>query len=111
MGRRIKAKNSLIQIVFDNFDVLIHFQNGLKQTHGMATVISQSSKVNQNCTEEQFKNIKLHVIKSPYFKCCKKPPMFKEFCSFNVLPLMLYLTASASSASARGKLQILQMLP
>ena len=94
----------MIQIVSDNFDILIHFQNGLKQTHGMATIISQSSTVNQNCTErlplpptppglirrlkqEQFKDIKPYDIKIRYFKCCKKPSMIKEFCSFNVLPL------------------------
>ena len=116
----------MIQIVSDNFDILIHFQNGLKQTHGMATIISQSSTVNQNCTErlppppglirclkqEQFKDKKTHEIKIRYFKCCKKPSMIKEFCSSNVLPLKVLCEQQALLQRAQEKsFPILQMYP
>ena len=36
------AKNGLIQVISDNFDAHIHTQNGLKQTNGMATIVTQS---------------------------------------------------------------------
>ena len=36
------AKNGLIQVISDSFDAHIHTQNGLKQTNGMATIVSQS---------------------------------------------------------------------
>ena len=121
----------MIQIVSDNFDILIHFQNGPKQTHGMATIISQSSTVNQNCTErpppppppplpglirclkqEQFKDKKTHEIKIRYFECCKKPSMIKEFCGSNVLPLKVLCEQQALLQRAQEEsFPILQMYP
>ena len=38
-----KAETGLIQIVSDSFDAHMHTQNGLKQTHAMATIIAQSA--------------------------------------------------------------------
>ena len=37
-----KAETGLIQIVSDSFDANMHTQNGLKQTHAMATIIAVS---------------------------------------------------------------------
>ena len=37
----LKPKNGLIQGVTDNFDANLCTQNGLKQTHSLATIITQ----------------------------------------------------------------------
>lgn len=68
----IKVENGLIQVVSGNFDIHIHSWNDLNQIHGIATILAQSSTVNQHHTEslpirrvkqEQLKDIKLHEIK------------------------------------------------
>ena len=91
-----KAEDGLIQVVTDNFDANIHTQNGLKQTHAMATIITQPSTTTAKqdtrpliprLKQEELKDVKLNEMEIHFFKGIKKPPMPKEFCNFNVLPL------------------------
>ena len=38
------SKGRLIQVVIDNYDTPISSQNGLEQTHSLATIITQPEK-------------------------------------------------------------------
>ena len=108
-----------MQIVSVYFNMHIHSQNGLKQSYDMATIISQSFTVNQNYIEispspnqrlkqEQYKDVKLHERKIYYFKGDKNPTMTKEFCSLNILPLMIFCEFNLISmkfiSNTRGRL-------
>ena len=41
-GEELQSSDGLIQVVSDNFDAHIHSQNELKETHSLATMITQS---------------------------------------------------------------------
>ena len=39
----LDARKGLIQVVSDNFDAKVHSQNGLTDTHGLASIVMQQS--------------------------------------------------------------------
>ena len=54
----MNSKDGIIQVVSDNFDADICSQNGLQQTHGLATCIVQTPSTND--TQEKFRmNIRI----------------------------------------------------
>ena len=90
----IKVENGLIQVVSGNFDIHIHSWNDLNQIHGIATILAQSSTVNQHHTEslpirrvkqEQLKDIKLDEIKIHFLRGI----MTKNFVNIKHLSLKL----------------------
>ena len=40
LAQELKAKNGLIQVLSDNFNSNTNIQNGIKQTNGMATMVT-----------------------------------------------------------------------
>ena len=65
-GEELQSSDGLIQVVSDNFDAHIHSQNELKETHSLATMITQSQSkpsLSRNpiprLTQEKLKSIKL----------------------------------------------------
>ena len=96
--KEVRAGDGLIQIVADNFDAHIHSQNGLKETHNMATIIAQPThKYEPSKTpiprlkQENLKSVELKETDMKYFKGQKNPPMPESFCKYEILPLkMLY---------------------
>ena len=92
----MRAENGLIQVVSDNLNANVNTQNDIKQTTGMATVVTQTqSRLSQQFARpdiprlklEELKNIKLNETKITFFKGQKNPPMSKEFCITSGLPL------------------------
>ena len=86
----------LVQTVIDNFDTTISSQNGLKQTHSLAILLTQpESKVTENDPSKTFprlkkcdlKDVVLKEIPVHYYKGPKKPNMPEEGIKYNVLPL------------------------
>ena len=49
----LNANDGLIQFVAENFDAQICSQNGLQQTHGLASIVTQCSSVNEERSEKQ----------------------------------------------------------
>ena len=85
----------LVQTVIDNFDTAISSQNGLKQTHSLAMLLTQPEcQVIEDDTDELFprlkkcdlKDVELKEIPIHYYKVPKKPVMPDEI-KCNVLPL------------------------
>ena len=76
----VRARDGLIQIVADNFDGHIHSQNGLKETHNMATICS-THKYEPSKTpilrlkQENLKSVELKETDMKYFKGQKNPAM------------------------------------
>ena len=78
--KEVRTRDGLIQIVADNFDARIHSQNGLKETHNMATIIPQPAhKYEPSKTpiprlkQENLKSVKLKETGMKYFKGQKNP--------------------------------------
>ena len=95
-AQELRAENGLIQVVSDNFNANINTQNVIRQTNGMATIVTQTqSRLSQQFAkpdiprlkQEELKNIKLNEIKITFFKGQKNPPMSKRFCITSVFPL------------------------
>jgi hypothetical protein len=51
LSLNLQSSDGLIQIISDNFDAHIHSQNGMKQTNGLATIITQSVSGSNNRTD------------------------------------------------------------
>ena len=92
---KLNSTDGLIQAISDNFDAHIHSQNGLKETHVLATIITQpvtSIKVAHRnpiprLKQEQLKSVKLQDAELKFFTGQKNPPMPRAFSYFGVLPL------------------------
>ena len=94
--KEVRARDGLIQIVADNFDAHIHFQNGLKETHNIATIIAQPThKYEPSKTpiprlkQENLKSVELKETDMKYFKGLKNPPMPESFCKYEILRLKI----------------------
>ena len=107
---QIEAKNGLVQVIADNFDAHIHSQNGLKETHCMATIITQPKKKTQDSQwtaiprlkQEELKNVSLKEPDITYYKGNKNPEMPGSFCKFQVLPLRVLCHQQITLAKSRA---------
>ena len=94
---KLDAENGLVQGSSDNFDAHLSTQNGLKQTHSLATVILQNSKSKQEIERDpiprldkkQLSSVKIQEPKTHVFKGEKKPPMPNNLAKREVPPLKL----------------------
>ena len=89
----LEASHGLIQGVSDNFDASIFSQNGLVQTHSMATILIQPSMKNTltrpsipRIKKDQMKSIKIQDVKMQNHIGQKKPAMTTSYRK-NILPL------------------------
>ena len=94
--KEVRARDGLIQIVADNCDAHIHFQNGLKETHNIATIIAQPThKYEPSKTpiprlkQKNLKSVELKATDMKYFKGLKNPPMPESFCKYEILRLKI----------------------
>ena len=95
-GSFLSSQNGgLVQTVIDNFDTAISSQNGLKQTHSLAMLLTKpESNVIDDNTNETFprlrksdlKDVVLKEIPIHYYKGPKKVVLL-EGIKYNVLPL------------------------
>ena len=86
-----------IQIVSNNFDAKVHSQNGMKDTHGLATIATQSfhSKNNQSprpklfprLNDKEMKAVKFEENKVQFYSGLKEPVPPNDFFHYNPLPL------------------------
>ena len=94
---KLDAEDGLVQGSSDNFDAHLSTQNGLKQTHSLATVILQNSKSKQEIERDpiprldkkQLSSVKIQEPKTHVFKGEKKPPMPNNLAKREVPPLKL----------------------
>ena len=91
---RLDANNGLIQYISDNFDAQINSQNGLKQTHGLASIVTQPlSEANSEleiiprAPKTKVEDLQFKEINKKIFSGQKKPPMPLAFATSGVLPL------------------------
>ena len=89
--KEVDAKDGLIQIIADNFDAHIHFQNGLKETHSMASIIAQPAPKSElpkssisRLKKDEVKTVKLKETTIEYFKGQKNPAMPESFSKYQV---------------------------
>ena len=88
----------MIQGISDNFDAHLNTQIGLKQTHSLATIITQfgntedgvSRKPIERLQKEQLSTITLEDIEVKIYRGEKKPSMQKEYSTVGVLPLKVF---------------------
>ena len=107
--KKVRAGDGLIQIVADNFDAHIHSQNGLKETHNMATIIAQPThKYEPSKTpiprlkQENLKSVELKETDMKYFKGQKNPPMPESFCKYKILLLKILRHQAVSLKKSRS---------
>ena len=94
---KLDAKDGLAQASSDNFDANLSTQNGLKQTHSLATVILQHSKSKQEIKrspiprldKKELSSVKIQEPKTQIFKGEKKPTMPRSLAKREVPPLKL----------------------
>ena len=95
MDRSLDTKQGLIQGISDNFDANLCTQNGLKQTHSLATIITQhpateNSSIRQpipRLKKEKLSSVKIEDIKMQNHTGLKKPMMSARYASRGILPL------------------------
>ena len=92
--KEVDAKDGLIQIIADNFDAHIHSQNGLKETHSMASIIAQPAPKSElpkssisRLKKDEVKTVKLKETTIEYFKGQKNPAMPESFSKYQVMSL------------------------
>ena len=91
----LKSEHGLIHGVSDNFDANLCTQNGLKQTHSLATILVQHTQTPCNTSREPIPrlkkpdlgNVSLTDVTLKTFTGEKKPNMPETFARHNVLPL------------------------
>ena len=90
----LSRNGALVQVVADNFDLLISSQNGLKQTHDLAMILTQysSSKKQEHLNFTRLpklalKDIELDDTPITFYKGLKTPKMPLHEVANNVLPL------------------------
>ena len=91
------ASDGLVQAISDYFDATIHSQNGIKQTHALATIFAQANACEKDNHQFKFTRLKQEEVKSVKLKdvplCMytgpKTPEMDPKFATRGVLPLNL----------------------
>ena len=93
--KQISSSNGLIQVISDNFDAHIHSQHELKETHSLATMITQPTidvsvrTPIPRLKQEHLKSVKLNEPTIRFYTGQKNPPMPISFCTSSVLPLKI----------------------
>ena len=91
----LDGNDGLVHGVYDNFDANLSTQNGLKQTHSLATILIQHSKTSNERTREpiprlnqaELPSVELSEMQLKTYAGEKKPNMPESFSKNNVLPL------------------------
>ena len=87
------SRSGLIQGISDNFDASLSTQNGMKQTHALATIITQHGGKNESklaiprLKKEELSSVKIEEVELKVHTGSKKPTMDKRFGLQEVLPL------------------------
>ena len=91
---KLESRNGLIQGISDNFDAHLNTQNGLKQTHSLATIITQQSRQNpvrrepiKRLKKSELSKLPLEDIEMKIYAGEKKPVMPETHAKIGVLPL------------------------
>ena len=100
----------MIQGVSDNFDANLSTQNGLKQTHSLASVILQYRKVPQEDKRKpiprlkkcELASAKLKEPEMKIFKRQKKPSMSNSYAQRGVVPLKILCSQSIMVARSEA---------
>ena len=106
----LDSQNGLIQGVSDNFDVNLSTQNGLKQTHSLASVILQQRKVPQEDKREpiprlkkcELASAKLKELEMKIFKGQKRPSIPNSYAQRGFLPLRILCSQSIIVATSEA---------
>ena len=93
----LDSRNGLIQGVSDNFDANLSTQNGLKQTHSLASIVIQhtsspTGEIRQpipRLKKEELATVKLEDVKLSIHSGEKKPQMPDSFSKVGILPLKM----------------------
>ena len=106
--KEVRARDGFIQIIADNFDAHIHSQNGLKETHNIATIIAQPTHKYESLKtpiprlkQENLKSVELKETGMKYFKGQKNSPMPESFCKYKILPLKILCHQAVSLKKSR----------
>ena len=92
---KLKSKGGLIQGISHNFDANLYTQNGLRQTHALASIICQPSSPDDDkmkrediprLKKQQLSKIQLSDMEIKTFAGEKKPKMPASLAKFGVLP-------------------------
>ena len=95
---KLNGKNGLIQGISDNFDANLVTQNGLKQTHSLATIATQFQKRKEDqqsrnpikrIKKKEVSSVKIQDIELKTYHGQKKPPMPDQFAKNEVPPLKM----------------------
>ena len=110
-AQELEVENGLIQVVSNNFNANRNTQNGIKQTNGISTIVSQTKKqtfttvCKTRCSQTKARRTQKHQAnrnqdhflkkkkkkkketKITFFKDQKRHPISKEFSITSVLPL------------------------
>ena len=93
-GTVLDSKDGLIQYVTDNFDAQICSQNGIKQTHGLASIVTQPmseeapGSINiPRVAKTKLTDLQIDETNKKTFVGVRNPEISKVFVSSGVLPL------------------------
>ena len=64
LSLNMNVSDGLIQVVTDNFDATINSQNGMKQTHALASIFAQANCSDEDNNKFKFPHLKQEEIKS-----------------------------------------------
>ena len=106
---QFNSTDGLIQVISDNFDAHIHSQNGLKETHSLATIAAHpATTINTSkwkpiprLKHEQLKSVRFKETEMKYFKGQKNPPIPQSLCYFGVLLLKVLCHQVVSLAKSQ----------
>lgn len=105
----LNSENGLIQGIADNFDANLSTQNGLQQTHSLASIVVQPSANNLHTTREPIPRLKKGemssvIIKEPEWKVYKgekRPKMPALLSQRGVFPLKVLCSQQLSTKQAQ----------
>ena len=96
----MNAFDGLIQVITDNFDATINSQNGMKQTHALASIFAQANCSDEDNNEfkfpwlrqEEVKSVALRDMPLSIYNGPEKPEMDPYFATGGIPPLRLLCT-------------------
>ena len=107
--KQLSTNNNLIQGVGDNFDCDIHSQNGLKQTHSMALILTQQEKSENSLKKvhvtikrlkkSDIPGLKFNEHEISRYKGPVKPPMPQNEAVYKVMSLAVLARQAISIKS------------
>ena len=107
-GTVLNSNDGLIQYVTDNFDAQICSQNGIKQTHGLASIVTQpmSQKAPGSLNiprvaKKKLSELRIDETNKKTFLGVKNPEISEQFVSSGVLPLKVLSKMALSLTSSK----------